>query len=59
MSALLSLSEGKRTKRGHAESVDSDPSETFYGSLLDHLVRASEQRRRDGDAERLRGLEVD
>ena len=30
-----------------------------FGTLLDHLVGAAEQREREGEAERLGGLEVD
>src|SRR5258708_4497507 len=36
-----------------------DPQETFGDLLLDHLVGTQQERFRDREAERLRGLEID
>jgi hypothetical protein len=49
---------GHRTP-GEADSRSKELAASVEHSLLDHLVRALEQRRRDSKAERLGGLRVD
>jgi len=44
---------------GEAECCPEELAALVEHALLDDLVRALEQRLRDGEAERLRGLEVD
>jgi hypothetical protein len=61
-----SLLRVKQTPSGRGESVVLDPKRHFATAkcriakgLFDHLVGECKQRRRDGQAERLGGLEVD
>jgi hypothetical protein len=47
------------TYRRHHETAAFDPKRTWRNRLLDHLVGAGEDRRRDGKAERLGRSVVD
>src|SRR5258705_941613 len=48
-----------RTYRRHVLNDANDPNRTWRSRLLDHLGGARQDRWRDGEAERLGGLEVD
>jgi hypothetical protein len=55
---FVSVIAGKAAAPASAGEAVNDPKRTFRG-LFDHLVGDREQPRRDGEAERLGGLEVD
>jgi len=50
---------GRPDNRGHHETDAFDPKQTWRNRLLDDLLGAGENRRRDGEAKRLRGLAID
>jgi hypothetical protein len=57
--AIVPPSESQAPAQQSAATADSDPQRSWRNCLFDHLVSPGEDRRRDGEAERLVGLEVD
>jgi hypothetical protein len=51
--------EVNRTYDGHHQTDATDPERTWRNRLLDHLVGAGEGRRRNGEAERPRGPQIE
>src|SRR5260370_29889424 len=59
MSAVWSLSGGKRTWRLPAPTSEFDPFRTLDEPLFDHLIGRREEGRRHGEAKGLGGPEID